>query len=69
MLKINGHLSSLEKDYNEVKLQCNKQSVEDVLIQRAVKTPIQILYDKGLFDNYAKADKVLEGFSFTTRHR
>ena len=52
LLKINGHLSKLEKDYNELKLQYNKQSVEEILIQRAVKTTIQILYDKGLFDNY-----------------
>ena len=29
LLKINGHLSLLEKDYNEFKLQYNKQSVED----------------------------------------
>ena len=65
--KINGHLSFLEKDYNEFKLQYNKQNVEDILIQRAVKTTIQILYDKGLFDNYANADKVLEDFLFTTR--
>ena len=28
---------------------------------------IQILYDKGLFDNYAKAEKVWEYFLFTTR--
>ena len=62
LLKINGHLSELEKDYNEFKLQYNKQTVEDILIQRAVKTTIQILYDKGLFDNYANADKVLEIF-------
>ena len=34
-----------------------------------MKTRIQILYDKGLFDNYANADKVLEDFSFTTRRR
>ena len=52
----------LEKDYNEFKLQYDKQAVLDVLIQRAVKTTIQILYDKGLFDNYAIADKVLEDF-------
>ena len=64
MLKINGHLSNLEKDYNEFKLQYNKQSVEEFLIQRAVKTTIQILYDRGLFDNYANADKVLEDFLF-----
>ena len=69
MLKINGHLSKLEKDDNEFKLQYNKQSVEDILIQRAVKTTIQIIYDKGLFDNYANADKVLEDFLFTTRRR
>ena len=69
LLKINGHLSKLEKDFNEFKLQYNKQSVEEILIQRAVKTTIQILYDKGLFDNYANADKVLEDFLFTTRRR
>ena len=69
LLKINGHLSKLEKDYNEYKLQYNKQNGEEILIQRAVKTTIQILYDKGLFDNYANADKVLEDFLFTTRKR
>ena len=69
LLKIDGHLSKLEKDFNEFKLQYNKQSVEEVLIQRAVKTTIQILYDKGLFDNYANADKVLEDFLFVTRRR
>ena len=69
LLKIDGHLSQLEKDFNEFKLQYNKQSVEDILIQRAVKTTIEILYDKGLFDNYANADKVLEDFLFTTRRR
>ena len=69
LLKINGHLSNLEKDYNEFKLQYNKQSIEEILIQRAVKTTIQLLYDKGLFDNYANANKVLEDFLFTTRRR
>ena len=69
MLNINGHLSKLEKDYNKFKLQYNKQNVEDILIQRAVKTTIQILYDKGLFDNFQNADKVLEDFLFTTRRR
>ena len=69
LIKIDGHISKLEKDYNEFKKQYNKQSVEEVLIQRAVKTTIQILYDKGLFDNYANADKVLEDFLFTTRRR
>ena len=69
LLKIDGHLSKLEKDYNEFKLQYNKESVEYILVQRAVRTTIQILYDKGLFDNYANADKVLEDFLFTTRRR
>ena len=69
LLKINSHLSKLEKDFNEFKLQYNKQSVEEILVQRAVRTTIQILYDKGLFDNYANADKVLEDFLFTTRRR
>ena len=68
-LKIDGHLSKSEKDYNEFILQYNKQSVEEILVQRAIRTTIQILYDKGLFDNYANADRVLEDFLFTTRKR
>ena len=69
LIKIDGHISKLEKDYNEFKKQYDKQSVEEILIQRAVKTTIQILYDKGLFDNYDNADKVLEDFLLTTRRR
>ena len=69
MLKIDGHLSKLEKDYNEVKLQYNKQNVEDILIQRAVKTTIQILYDRGLFDNFQNGEEVLKDFLITTRRR
>ena len=52
LLKIDGHMSNWKRDYNEFKLQYNKQSLEDILFQRAVKTTIQILYDKGLFDNF-----------------
>ena len=69
LLKIDGDLSKLEKDFNEFKSQYNKQNVEDILIQRAVKTTIQILFDKGLFDKFQNADKVLEDFLFTTRRR
>ena len=69
LIKINGHISKLEKDYNEFIKQYDKQAVEDILIQKAVKTTIQVLYDKGLFDNYDNADKVLEDFLFTTRRR
>ena len=68
-MKIDGHLSKLEKDFNEFKLQYDKQNVEDILIQRAVKTIIQILYDKGLFDNFQNAEEVLKYFLFTTRRR
>ena len=67
-MKIDGHLSKLEKDYNEFKLQYNRQNAEVILFQRAVKTTIQLLYDKGVV-TYADADKVLEDFLFTTRRR
>ena len=65
----NGHFTYIEKNYIEFKQQYNKQSVEEILVQRAVKTTILILYDKGSFDNYANADKVPEDFLFTTRRR
>ena len=58
--KIDGHIAYIEKEYNEFKSQYNKQNVEEILVQRAVKTTTQILYDKGLFDNFHNADKVLE---------
>ena len=69
LLKIDSHLSKIEKDFNEFGLQYNKQNIEEISVQRAVKTTIQILYDRGLFDNYANADKVLEKILFTTRRR
>ena len=67
LFKIDGHLSKLQKGYNEFILQYNKQSREEILVQRAIRTTIQILYDKGLTDNYTNADKVLEDFLFTER--
>ena len=69
LIKIDGHLSKLEKVFNDFKLQYNKQNIEEILIQRAVKTTIQILYDKGLFDNFQNAEEVLKDFLFTTRRR
>ena len=69
LLRINGHLSLLEKDYNEFILQYNKQSVEEILIQRAVKTTIQLLCDGGLFVKLQIADEVSKGFLFVTRRR
>ena len=50
--KINGHTSRMEKEYNDFNLRYDKQSVEGILIQKAVKTTNQILYDKGLFDSF-----------------
>ena len=58
--KIAGQISLIEKDYNEFNLLSIKQSVEEVLIQRAVKTSIQTLYDQGLFENYDNANEVLK---------
>ena len=63
-MKISGHLSDLGKDYSEFKLQYNKHSVDEVLIQRAVKTNIQKLYNKGLFHNYANTDKLWRFFIY-----
>ena len=34
-----------------------------------MNTTIQILHDKGLFDNFTNVDKVLEDFLSTTRRR
>ena len=43
--------------------------MEEVLIQKAVKTTIQILYDKGLFDNDESTMEVSKIFPFVVRHR
>ena len=64
---MNGPLSKLEKDYNEFKLHYNKQSIEEVLIQTALKTTVEKLYDKGLFDNYDNADEVSKFFLLLTQ--
>ena len=60
--KTDGQICYIEEDYNEFKLNSDKLSIEEVLIQRAVKTTIQILYDKGLFDKYDIADDILTAF-------
>ena len=63
MNKLEGHISYIEKDYNEYKLQSNKQSVEEILTKRGVKTTIDLLYDRGLFDNF----DVLKEYSLAER--
>ena len=62
--KIEGHLSILEKEDIEFKLLSNEQSVEEFLIQKSMKTTMQILYDKGLFDKNDNADEVLKAFFY-----
>ena len=42
--KLESQISYLGKYYNDFILQYNKQSIEEILVQRAVKTTIQI-YD------------------------
>ena len=62
--RIEGHISLVEKDYNEFKLKNNKQSVEEIIIEKTVKTTIQVLYDRGLFDtcNPGNAHEVGKAF-------
>ena len=50
--KIDGQISCIVKNYNEDKLH-NK---EDILIERAVRTTIPSLNDRGLFDNYSNGN-------------
>ena len=60
--EIDHHLSFLEKDYNQFKLHYNKQSVERILIHRAVRMTIKVLYFQMLI-------KVIKVFLFVTRKR
>ena len=64
---MDGDSSFLEKHYNDYKKHYNKHYVQEILFQRAVKTTIQIIYDKGFFDSLPNADKKLKVFSFVTR--
>ena len=67
LTKIDGHISFLEKDYNELKFEYNKQSVKEISIERVVKTTIKILYEEGFFDSFANAEEVLKDFMSVTR--
>ena len=67
LLKIDGHLLFLEKDYNEFKLQYDKQTRN--FNSGSCGRTNQILYDKGLFDSFPKADKVIKDFLFVTKRR
>ena len=63
--KVKGHISFIEKIFNEFKLRSDKkkQSDDEFVIEKAVKTTFQIIYDKGLFDNYDNADEVIKDYS------
>ena len=67
--KKDRHLSLLESDSNEYIILKDKQSTEEIWIQRAVKTTTQRLYDRRLLDASANADEVLEDFLFVKRCR
>ena len=53
-------MSFVEKTFIEIQVLSNKKPVEEILIEKAVKTTIRTLYDEGFFDNYDNADEVLK---------
>ena len=53
-----GDLSLLEKGYIEYTIISDKKSIEEVMVQRVVKTTLQTFNDKGLFDKYNNAVKL-----------
>ena len=63
--QIESSIWFIEKNSIEFKLHTKKQSLEEILIGKSVKTAIQILYDLGLFERYANADEILKDFLFT----
>ena len=69
--EIDGHLSLSEKNCNEYTIRSNKQSIGNILIQRVVKTTIQVPYDKGIIDHYinGKAYEFSKDFLFVGRRR
>ena len=66
LYRIEGHLSFIEKDYNEFKLPNDKKS-EEVFNERAVETTRQTLCGKGSIDNYDNADEVIKMINFLTK--
>ena len=51
-LSIESQIFYIEKDYNEFKIQYIKQSEEEILKPRAVKTTLQMPFEKGSFDGF-----------------
>ena len=55
------HQSCKERTFNHFKKHSNeKQPENEDLIEKAVETTLQLLYDKGLFDNYNNANEILK---------
>ena len=64
---VEGHISFTEKNY--IEFRDLERFNEGVLIEKAVKTTIQILYDKVLFDKYNNADEALKDYQLFERRR
>ena len=62
--KIEHQISTMQKEYNGIKLHSNKQSGKEILIEKVVETNIQTLYDKGSFDNFSNRYEVLRNHIF-----
>ena len=55
--KLVGYISYTEKDYNGLK---GLERFNEVLIERAMKTTIETLYEKGLLDNNKNTKEVIK---------
>ena len=67
--KIEEHISYIEKDYNKFILQYNKQSLEGILIQRAVKQRYKYFMIRDYLIIFKMVIRFLEDFLFATRRR
>ena len=56
--KLEGEISFIEKHYNDYK----PPNKEDFVIETAVTTTVQVLYDRGLFDKYDNTDQVMKDY-------
>ena len=63
LAEVKGHLLYIENDNKEWK--ARERYNREVWIEKAVKTTLQTLYDKGLFDNYDNVDEVLKKYLTT----
>ena len=55
--EVKGDISYMENNFNEFK--GYERYKEEVLVEKAVKTAIQIAFDRGLFDEYDLVNEVL----------